>query len=218
MVVVDSPSSELSIFSLQRSRRQDTGHRSFGEWTRSNDSVTYQCGLRVCSGGYYIPAMSMSRTWRWFDGRSTYTVRGVSEEIAAHPHQGSGLSAQPSNYTAFPPPQVRPWKPTPNNRRIGKVLHILLLNSTIEALNLAKETSDITSAKAAFDSVGVFLVLIRVRSPFFWNDLLRVHTYPGFNDERNGFRRSRVALHWCLSSPWPGDRWKKRGRCEPGRV
>ena len=38
------------------------------------------------------------------------------------------------------------------------------LNVAIEALNLAKEISGITPAKAVFGSVGVLLVMIRVRS------------------------------------------------------
>ena len=40
-----------------------------------------------------------------------------------------------------------------------------LLNVAIEVLNLAKEMSDITPAKAAFGSVSVLLTMIRVRSP-----------------------------------------------------
>ena len=38
------------------------------------------------------------------------------------------------------------------------------LNVAIEALNLAKEISGITPAKAVFGSVGVLLAMIRVRS------------------------------------------------------
>jgi len=39
------------------------------------------------------------------------------------------------------------------------------LNVAIEVLNLAKEVSDITPAKAAFGSVSVLLTMVRVRSP-----------------------------------------------------
>ena len=40
-----------------------------------------------------------------------------------------------------------------------------LLNVAIEAVNLAKEISSVTPAKAAFGSVGVLLKMIRVCSP-----------------------------------------------------
>jgi len=36
------------------------------------------------------------------------------------------------------------------------------LNAAVEALNLAKELSSVAPAKAAFGSVGVLLVMIRV--------------------------------------------------------
>ena len=39
------------------------------------------------------------------------------------------------------------------------------LNLAIEAMNLAKEISSFTPAKAVFGSVGVLLTMIRVRSP-----------------------------------------------------
>jgi len=41
-----------------------------------------------------------------------------------------------------------------------------MLNVTIEALNLAKEVSFITPAKAVFGSVSSLLAMIRVRPPF----------------------------------------------------
>jgi len=50
-----------------------------------------------------------------------------------------------------------------------------LLNVTIEAMNLAKEVSSITPAKAVFGSVSALLTMIRVRSPLFADDLLQVH-------------------------------------------
>jgi len=56
---------------------------------------------------------------------------------------------------------------------------ISLLNATIEALNLAKEISSITPAKAAFGSVSVLLTMVKVRLLLFCNDLLQVHTSPG---------------------------------------
>ena len=40
-----------------------------------------------------------------------------------------------------------------------------LLNVAIEVMNLAKEVSSITPAKAVFGSVSALLTMIRVRSP-----------------------------------------------------
>ena len=41
-----------------------------------------------------------------------------------------------------------------------------LLDVTIEAMNLAKEISSVTPAKAVFGSVGTLLTMIRVLPPF----------------------------------------------------
>ena len=50
------------------------------------------------------------------------------------------------------------------------------LNVAIEAMNLAKEISCVTPAKAVFGSVGVLLTMIRVRFPLFSDDMFQVHT------------------------------------------
>jgi len=46
-----------------------------------------------------------------------------------------------------------------------------LLNVAIEAVNLAKEVSSITPAKAVFGSVSVLLAMIRVRFLQFSDDI-----------------------------------------------
>ena len=46
-----------------------------------------------------------------------------------------------------------------------------LLNVSIEAMNLAKEVSSVTPAKAVFGSVGVLLAMIRVRFLLFSNNV-----------------------------------------------
>jgi len=56
------------------------------------------------------------------------------------------------------------------------------LNMTIEVLNLAKEVSSITPAKAAFGSVSAILVVIRVLSFLFYFDEFRAHMCVGLND------------------------------------
>ena len=49
------------------------------------------------------------------------------------------------------------------------------LDLAIEALNLAKEISSITPAKAVFGSVAILLTMIKVRLPLFSDNLLRIH-------------------------------------------
>jgi len=56
-----------------------------------------------------------------------------------------------------------------------------LLNVTIEALNLAKDISSITPAKAVFGSVSALLVMIRVPLFLFCSDEPPAHIYPGLN-------------------------------------
>ena len=46
----------------------------------------------------------------------------------------------------------------------GRDRFLALLNAAIEGLNLAKEVSSITPAKAVFGTASVLLVMIRVRS------------------------------------------------------
>ena len=50
-----------------------------------------------------------------------------------------------------------------------------LLNAAIEAVNLAKEISSITPAKAVFGSVSTLLTMIKVRVSFLSDDILRVN-------------------------------------------
>ena len=56
-----------------------------------------------------------------------------------------------------------------------------LLNVAIDALDLAKEVSVITPARAAFASVSILLTMIRVRFPLFCDDELRAHVDPGLH-------------------------------------
>ena len=50
-----------------------------------------------------------------------------------------------------------------------------LLNAAIEAMNLAKEVSSATPAKAIFGSVSILLTMIVVRFILFSNDTFQVH-------------------------------------------
>ena len=58
---------------------------------------------------------------------------------------------------------------------------ISALNATIEAVNLVKEISGITPAKAAFGAVGVLLTMLKVRFLPFCNHPSQIHTHLGFN-------------------------------------
>ena len=57
------------------------------------------------------------------------------------------------------------------------------LNAAIEAMNLAKEDSSITPAKAVFGSVSVLLTMIKVRS-LSRDEVPRVNVYLGLHDQR----------------------------------
>ena len=56
-----------------------------------------------------------------------------------------------------------------------------LLTAAIEAMNLAKELSSATPAKAVFGTVGILLTMIKVRFYLFLDNPLRVHMWPGLN-------------------------------------
>jgi len=92
------------------------------------------------------------------------------------------------------------------------------LNVAIEGLNLAKELSSITPAKAVFGSVSVLLTMIRVSFFFFYDETFQVHTQPGYDLQRTGLCRSRVVLRRYLQSPRPGDGWEETGRPQSVRV
>jgi len=63
------------------------------------------------------------------------------------------------------------------------------LTMAVEALNLAKEVSAITPAKAVFGSVGTLLTMIRVCFFRLCDDELLAHTaYPGLNGQRFSLR------------------------------
>jgi len=50
------------------------------------------------------------------------------------------------------------------------------LNVAIDTLNLAKEVSSITPAKAVFGSVSILLTMIKVRCLLFCGETFQVHT------------------------------------------
>jgi len=60
------------------------------------------------------------------------------------------------------------------------------LNIAIEAMNLAKEVSSITPAKAVFGSVSILLTMVRVRFLLSCDQLSRVHVCPGLDGQQTG--------------------------------
>ena len=58
----------------------------------------------------------------------------------------------------------------------GRDAALSSLNMAIDALNLAKEISSITPAKAVFGSVAILLTMIKVRLLLFYGEMLQAHT------------------------------------------
>ena len=57
----------------------------------------------------------------------------------------------------------------------GREGALSLLNAAIDAVNLAKEASSITPAKAAFGAAGVLLTMIKVRFLPFRGEMSQVY-------------------------------------------
>ena len=107
---------------------------------------------------------------------------------------GSGPSAQPARHTRFsqlPRPSTMDKESKQQKRREDA---LSLLDAAIEAMNLAKEVSSPTPAKAVFGSVSVLLRMIRVRLLLFYNHGLRIHMYPGLNGQQDRLHRAWARL------------------------
>ena len=62
------------------------------------------------------------------------------------------------------------------------------LNLAIDGLNLAKEVSGPTPAKAVFGSVAILLLMIRVGFLLFCDAIFQAHRCPGHDGQRTGLR------------------------------
>ena len=82
----------------------------------------------------------------------------------------------------------------PRSKRQADVLS--LLNVAIETMNLGKEKLNMSPATATFGSVSVILTMIRVGSSRMSVDCSLMYT--GFDDQREGLRRSRANLRRSL--------------------
>ena len=63
-----------------------------------------------------------------------------------------------------------------SQRPKGRDGTISSLNIAIEGLNLAKEISSVTPAKAVFGSASVLLTMIKVRLLLFYDEVTQTHT------------------------------------------
>jgi hypothetical protein len=68
------------------------------------------------------------------------------------------------------------------------------INATVEGLNLAKEISSPTPAKAVFGSVSALLTMIKVSLFPFCSYHPVVHVHPGFDGQPTGLCRTRAVL------------------------
>ena len=68
------------------------------------------------------------------------------------------------------------------------------LNIAIEAMNLTKEVSSITPAKAVFGSVSVLLTMVRVCFLVSYDQKPYVHQWLGFNGQQTGLCRAQPSL------------------------
>jgi len=107
------------------------------------------------------------------------------DKIAAHLYQGSESSSQPSRHMVLSQLPPVPTTEAEPQRLKGRESTVSVLNVAIEALNLAKELSNITPAGAVFGSVSVILTMIKV-SLLFFVDQLQTEMHLGRNDKPNG--------------------------------
>ena len=135
-------------------------------------------------------------------------ARGVQRQ------DGRSCSDVPAQPARFPFPQLHCVSAMADNSQQPKGQDGLLssLNVAIDGLNLAKEISSVTPAKAVFGSVAILLAMIRVCSLLFYDEVCEVHTLAGHNGQRARLRRARAVLCRYLYSPGPRNEWKEDGR------
>jgi len=95
--------------------------------------------------------------------------------MAAHIDWDSGSSSLPVRCTAFSQLPCILTMEAKSQRPKGRDSALSSLNVAIDTLNLAKEISSITPAKAAFGTVSILLTMIKVRFLLFCDETLQVH-------------------------------------------
>ena len=108
--------------------------------------------------------------------------------LSARLYQGSDSSLQPARRTAFSQLPSASTMADGSKRPKGRDGVLSSLNVTIDGLNLAKELSSITPAKAVFGSVSILLTMIKVRFLLCCDEMFQVHTQPGYDGQRTGLR------------------------------
>jgi len=98
-----------------------------------------------------------------------------------------------TQHRAPPLPQVSTMEVRPQRPK-GRDGALSSLNIAIEAMNLAKEVSSITPAKAVFGSVSILLTMVRVRFPVSYDQMSHVHVRPGFYGQQTRLCRARPSL------------------------
>jgi hypothetical protein len=83
------------------------------------------------------------------------------DKVFAYLHQGADAPPQSPHHAAFSQPQTSNMD-TKSRRSKYQDVTLSTLNAAIEAMNLAKEVSSITPAKAIFGSVSLILTMIKV--------------------------------------------------------
>lgn len=81
---------------------------------------------------------------------------------------------------------------------------ITMLDVAIDALNLASMASSATPAGPVLGSVGIILVMIRVRL-LFRGDELSPHVYLGLHGQRARLRRGWIVLRRDMQRTQPGN-------------
>ena len=71
--------------------------------------------------------------------------------------------------------------PKSSKRQKGQESVLSFLNAAIEAMNLAKEVSSATPAKAVFGTVSALLTMIKVRFPPSSDGTVKVHAESGID-------------------------------------
>ena len=84
--------------------------------------------------------------------------------------------------------QAKPQRPKGRDGTLSS------LNVAIETMNLAKEVSSITPAKAVFGSVSILLTMVRVRFLISYDWKSHIHLWPGFDRQQTGLCRSQLSL------------------------
>ena len=112
----------------------------------------------------------------------------------AHLHWGLDSSSQPARRTAFSQLPSASTMAAKSKRQKGRNGVLSTLNVAIDTLNLAKEISSITPARAVFGSVSILLTMIRVRFALFRCEMSQVHTQPGHDGQPSGLCRTRIIL------------------------